>query len=505
MSAISLIIKNGLSLTTKLPTRTVAAKLRQKRVLTKLLKRSANTIFGREYGFAEIMKHHDFQDHFRERVPIHSYEDMHRWWRMSLEGEHSVCWPGAVQYFALSSGTSTGSSKYIPVTNSMLKMMQRSSLQQIKALANCKLPPSFFEGSIMMLGGSTSLDYNGVYYAGDLSGITTGNLPVWFQPFYKPGRAISATKDWQTKLDTISKEAARWDVSAIVGVPSWYQILLERIIKYHGLKNIHEMWPNLQVFVHGGVSFKPYRQAFESLLGKPLKYLETYLASEGFVAYQNNPEAEGMRMLLRYGIYYEFIPFTSENFDSDGNIKANATALLIDELEERKDYALCMSTCAGAWRYLIGDVIQFTDLEKDEIIIRGRTKHFLSLCGEHLSVDNMDKAIALTAKELNLDVVEYAVAGVPVDSLFGHTWYVGIDAGVDETNFARHLDEHLKVLNDDYRVERQHALKMVTVKRVDPQQFVRWLKSKGKEGAQVKFPRVLKQEQHQDWKNFISQ
>jgi hypothetical protein len=291
---------------------------------------------------------------------------------------------------------------------------------------------------------------------------------------------------------------------AVIGKPNWKQILIEKILDYHQVPNIHEIWPNLLVYVHGGVSIDPYRKGFEKLMGRPIYFIETYLASEGFIAYQSLPKHKSMKLVLNNGIFYEFVPFEEKNFLPSGDIKPEADALLIDEVEEGKEYALLLSTCAGAWRYLIGDIIKFTSIEDSEIIITGRTKHFLSLCGEHLSVDNMNKAIELVSNELNIDIKEFTVGGIPYQSLFAHQWYVGTDSVVDVKVLKERIDFHLKELNDDYAVERSAALKEVFVKVLPLHKFYDWMESKGKVGGQNKFPRVMKNEQLEEWKKFIA-
>jgi hypothetical protein len=249
------------------------------------------------------------------------------------------------------------------------------------------------------------------------------------------------------------------------------------------------------VYVHGGVSFDPYRKGFEKLLGRPIYYIETYLASEGFLAYQAIPKRKSMRLVLNNGIFYEFVPFDDANFLPSGEIKSDAESFLIDEVEEGKEYAILLSTCAGAWRYLIGDVVKFVSVEEAEIIITGRTKHFLSLCGEHLSVDNMNKAIELVADEMNIAVKEFTVAGIPYETLFAHHWFIGTDDKVDK---------HLKALNDDYAVERSAALKEVKVDVFPVKLFYDWMQSKGKAGGQNKFPRVLKSAMLDEWSNYLA-
>jgi hypothetical protein len=302
----------------------------------------------------------------------------------------------------------------------------------------------------------------------------------------------------------VVENAPNWDISFLVGVPAWLQICLEKIIEKYKLNNIHEMWPNLAFYVHGGVAMEPYKKGFEKLLGKPITYIETYLASEGFLAYQNRQDTRGMMLSLNNNIFFEFVPFDDDNFDADGNMLEGAEVLMIHEIEENKDYAILISTNAGTWRYAIGDTIKLVDKERSEIIITGRTKHFLSLVGEHLSVDNMNRGIELTAEEMNVIVPEFTVTGVPHGSFFAHEWYIASDDKIDVEKFASILDDKIKSLNDDYIVERKHALKAVTVQVFPEKTFMDFMKSKGKMGGQHKFPRVLKGKMLEDWKSFLS-
>ncbi|HYF67958.1 MAG TPA: GH3 auxin-responsive promoter family protein [Ohtaekwangia sp.] len=483
----------------------------QKKELKELLITASQTEFGRYYDFAHILQSFrkndkEFYKRFKKQVPVHSYNKIYGdWWKLALKGVKNVCWPGRVKYFALSSGTSEASSKYIPVTKDMTKAIQKTSIRQILTLSKYDLAPETFEAGILMLGGSTHLNRRGSFFEGDLSGIQAARLPFWFQHFYKPGKKIAKNRNWDDKLDEIAKNARSWDIGIVVGVPAWIQILMEKIVHYHKVKNIHEIWPNLKVYVHGGVSFDPYRKGFEKLLGRPIFYIETYLASEGFIAFQTAPNRRSMRLVLNNGIFYEFVPFDQKNFDANGELTPDAQACLIDEVEEGKEYAILLSTCAGAWRYLIGDVIKFTSVEECEVVITGRTKHFLSLCGEHLSVDNMNKAIELVSNDFNITIPEFTVAGIPHGSLFAHHWFIGSDGDVDPAVLKDKIDEHLKVLNDDYAVERSAALKEIIVDVLPIKTFYDYMESKGKVGGQNKFPRVMKNAQLADWKNFIEQ
>ncbi len=511
MALLGKLLKKGISLRESLEQDFSPAIDLQKAELRKLIIAARHTAFGRFHYFDTILngfKEHDnttFYTFYKSNLPIYTYESIHQnWWKRSLDGEKHVCWPGKIRYFALSSGTSGASSKYIPVTSEMVKSIQRTSVRQLLTLNKYDLPEDFYGKGVLMIGGSTDLKYNGKYYEGDLSGITTGNIPFWFQRFYKPGNAIARKSDWDEKLDEMVRNAHKWDIGIVAGVPAWVQLLIEKILDHYAVDHIHEIWPNFRIFVHGGVSFAPYRKGFERLLGHELIYMETYLASEGFIAFKASPEGSAMRLVLNNGIFYEFIPFNSQNFDEDGELKANPHTLKIDEVEVGTEYALLLSTNAGAWRYLIGDVVRFTRLDYPEIIITGRTRHFLSLCGEHLSVDNMNKAVQLTAQELDIAIREFAVVGEKSGSLFAHRWYVGVNQQTDTQQLQKTLDKHLKALNDDYRVERAAALKDVFVEVLPEDAFYSWLKSQGKVGGQHKFPRVLSGEKLAKWKAHLS-
>ncbi len=484
----------------------------QKQELRNLLLHTQFTKFAQTYNFAEILNSfkgpdsHRFYEFYKKQVPIFDYNKIYNeWWCQIRDGKKDICWPGKIKFFALSSGTSESSSKYIPITKEMMKSIRRTSMRQILTLSKYDLPPSLYSKGILMLGGSTDLRRNGHYFEGDLSGITTSQIPFWFQHFYKPGKKIAKTHDWNEKLEEIVSKAREWDIGIIAGVPAWLQILMEKIVSQYRVKTIHDIWPNLQIFVHGGVSFEPYKKGFEKLLSRPLVYMETYLASEGFIAFQAYPNRKSMRLVLNSGIFYEFVPFTRENFDDDGSLVENPKILKIDEVEVRKDYALLITTNAGAWRYLIGDVIRFVSVDEAEIVITGRTKHFMSLCGEHLSLDNMNKAIELVEEELNIDIREFTLLGESHESLFAHYWYIGTDDVVDSAVLRDSIDEKLKVLNDDYRVERISALKKVDLKVLPTSVFYKWMEDRGKVGSQYKFPRVLKRGKADDWKKFLDE
>jgi len=476
----------------------------QKKQLARLLRKAQFTAFGEHYKFNQILGSENIEKEFKNSVPVHDYKSIYkRWWYRLLNGETYVTWPGKVKYFALSSGTSEASSKYIPVTSEMLRSIKKASLRQLVSMVKYDFPLNFYEKGILMIGGSTHLQYNGNYYEGDLSGITAGNIPFWFQHFYKPGRKISKASGWETKLREMVRKAPNWDIGIIVGVPAWVQILMERIIEEYQVETIHDIWPNLKVYVHSGVSFKPYMKSFEKLVRYPLIYNESYLASEGYIAYQNNPNSRGMELVLDNGIYYEFIPFNEDNFDDDGNMREHVEVLGISEVEEDKDYAILLSTNAGAWRYLIGDTVKFINKKRAEIIITGRTKHFISICGEHLSLDNMTRAIELLENDLNVSIKEFTLMGIRYDSLFAHKWYLGTDDELDPETAGKVLDAHLSNLNDDYRVERLEAIKNVFVHVIPSKAFYDFMEMKGKTGSANKFPRVLKNDRITEWEDFL--
>lgn len=479
----------------------------QLRVLKKLLRKARFTQFGQQYRFDEVLMSRHPGKKFQQLVPSYNYSKIYNgWWHKAKEGVPDVCWPGVIKYFALSSGTSEATSKFIPVTKDLIRSNTITSFRQLFSLAKYdNVPKSAVGKGWLMLGGSTQLQKGPTYYAGDLSGIQQKSIPFWFQGLglYKPGKKIAKEKDWAKKLEEIVENAPNWDIGFIMGVPAWLQLCMEKIIERYQLNNIHEMWPHLAFYVHGGVAMEPYKKGFKKLLGKPITYIETYLASEGFLAYQNRQDAKGMHLALNGSIFFEFVPFDDINFDAEGNMVDNPEAFMIHEIEEHKEYAILISTNAGAWRYAIGDTVKLVDKEKSEIIITGRTKHFLSLVGEHLSVDNMNKAIEMVSEELNISIPEFTVAGIPHQNFFAHHWFVATDDKVNEKELSELIDGRLKELNDDYEVERKHALKEVFITVLSEKTFMDFMKSNGKEGGQHKFPRVLKGKMLDDWNKFL--
>ena len=478
----------------------------QLRVLKKLLKKARFTEFGQQYRFDEILLSKHVGKGFQEQVPVSNYDSIYKaWWNKTMAGTPNVCWPGKIRYYALSSGTSEAASKYLPITTDLLRGNKIAMIKQLLSLRTYEnIPLATVGKGWLALGGSTDLQKGAGYFAGDLSGITVKRSPFWFQPFYKPGKKIAREKDWNKKLEEIVEKAPQWDIGFLIGVPAWIQMCMEMVIARYQLKNIHEIWPNLSVFVHGGVHFEPYKKGFEKLLGKPITYIETYLASEGFIAYQDSQYAKGMRLVTNEHLFLEFVPFNEQNFTANGDLVNSPEALMIHEVEEGKDYALLISTSAGAWRYLIGDTVRFVDKENCEIIITGRTKHFLSLVGEHLSVDNMNRAIQVAAEKLNISIPEFTVAGEPSGSFFAHHWYVATNDPVDPGVLGKLIDDTLKELNDDYAVERKSAWKEVRLDVLSEKRFLDIMQSQGKVGGQHKFPRVLKGAMLEKWQAFLA-
>lgn len=508
MAILGSIIARSLNLRKAFARNRAPARTYQLGTLRKLLEKAQYTQFGKHYQFEDILLSiHRFEDEYRKAVPIRTYSEMYRdWWHKWQEGEENVTWPGRVKYFALSSGTSESASKHIPVTFDMISSIKKVGFKQFYSLTNFNLNSAMFTKGVLMLGGTTALQAHKDYYEGDMSGISAKNIPKLFSNFfYKPGQKIARTPNWEDRIDMIVENAPNWNVGTLCGVPSWAQIVLERIIKRYNLNNIHEIWPNLEVYIHGGVSFEPYRDFFNKLMGKPITYIETYMASEGSFGFKARPDAQGIKLILNTGIFYEFIPFNTVNFDADGNLIGNPSTFLIDEVDTDTDYAILVSTCSGAWRYMIGDVLRFTNVKESEIQLVGRTKQFLSICGEHTSIDNLNTAIEAVIKQFTIKISDYSVAGYRIDNTFAHHWFIATDnEQVDVAAIRKTIDQKLRAVNDDYAVERDSALEHLFVTIYPSSLFDDYMKEQGKYGAMNKFPRVLKGDQLASWKAFLS-
>lgn len=504
MAVIGSIIK-GLIYATDAVTAEPDAVEAQEKVLRGLLEKARNTAFGKHYGFSEILKAEDVKQEFARRIPFFDYNKINEeWWSRMHEGEENITWPGKPPYFALSSGTTGKSSKKIPVTEDMVEAIRQTGIKQVASLANYELPSDFFQKEIMMLGSSTDLEKVEDHEEGEISGISASNIPFWFRNFYKPGVEISQIEDWDERVLQIAKEAKNWDIGAMSGIPSWTELMIKKILEYHKARNIHEIWPNLLVYTTGGVAFEPYEKAFEKLVAHPLIVIDTYLASEGFMAFQARPETHAMKLVVDNGIYFEFVPFKPEYINEDGSITENAPVVKLDGVEAEKDYVVLISTVSGAWRYLIGDTIKFTDVERKEIRITGRTKFFLNVVGSQLSVNKMNDAVKELEQKFTITIPEFTVAAVKnEDGDYIHKWYLGIEEGdAEEKKLATALDDALKSANKNYGVARSKALKGVEVVKVSPDVFTEWSAANKKKGGQVKMEKVMNEEKFAEWENF---
>lgn len=509
MSLISALIQKSARLSARVERPRSLPADQQRRQLAQLLRKAKSTAFGQYHGFQEILHAEDLLGTYLQQVPATDYDTLYdRWWSQAhLNDIANVCWPGHIPNFALSSGTSQASSKYIPVTDDMLFMMKRGARRLFFDLNQQTLPPAHFSRQMLMVGSCTQLRQEGGHWTGDLSGIIGLNRPRWMEHYYRPGYDISRLPDWRERIECIADAAPDWNIGSAVSNPMWIQLILEKVIERHGLRHIHELWPHFSLLVHGGVFFEPYRATFEQLLGKPVQYIDSYLASEGFFGYQKCFNTNSLRLLTDGGIFFEFVPFTDQNFNENGDLRTNRPESLdLDEVREGVNYALLLSTCAGAWRYLLGDTVQFTDVEHAEIRLTGRTKQYLSVCGEHLSIDNLNAAVQQADTILRAGVREFTVAGVREGSNWAHHWYVSCEnASVSATAFAQAIDEALCRLNDDYAVERIYALKQVTVQFLPNSAFLKWLHQCGKLNGQAKVPRVLKGAQLANFTAFLAQ
>ena len=506
MAILGNIIKGVISITDSLSTEINHVEAQQ-RVLRELLEKAKDTSFGKHYDFESILAAPSVTQAFAESVPYFDYHQMEEaWWHRTQKGEVDVCWPGSPSYFALSSGTTGTTSKRIPVTDDMIEAIRQSGIKQVLSLSNFDMPADFFEKEIMMLGSSTDLVERDGHLEGEISGISASNIPFWFKGYYKPGEEIAKIDDWDNRVQRIAERAKEWDIGALSGIPSWMELMLQKVIDYHNVKHIHEVWPNLQVFTSGGVAFGPYEKSFEALMGQPVRVIDTYLASEGYVATQVRPETDAMQLNTEEGIYFEFVPFDPKYILEDGSLSQKAPALNLSQVEPYKDYVLIISTVSGAWRYLIGDTIEFTDVERAEIRITGRTKFFLNTVGSQLSVNKMDAAIKSLESKFSTTIPEYTIcAKRGDDGEFYHFWYLGSELeDKDEEAIAEALDNELKQANKNYKVARSKALHGVKVKVVPPRIFHEWSGANKKKGGQVKMERVMNEEKFKEWEQFVA-
>lgn len=454
-------------------------------ILFSQLFKAEETVYGKKYGFSSVSSYEDF----RRNVPVVTYEDFEPFIERARRGEKDISWPGSIRQFAKSSGTTNAKSKFIPISDDSLEECHfKAGKDLISMYVNNHPENSLFMNKNLRLGGSAELyqDFNTKF--GDLSAILIDNLPFWVEITTTPSKKVSLMTEWESKLKAIVEEVVKQDVGSLTGVPSWMMVLLQRVLKETGKKNISEIWPNLEVFFHGGISFKPYREQYRDLIGKKINYYETYNASEGFFGIQDRSGSDEMLLMLDYGIFYEFIPM--ETFGT-----ANEKAIPLEEVEIGKNYAVVISTNGGLWRYLIGDTVRFTSLDPFRIKISGRTKHYINAFGEELMIDNVETALDKACEKTGATISDYT--GAPVYMQQGesgaHEWVFEFEKTPQNLDdFIDTFDNTLKSLNSDYEAKRYNdmTLKRPIVHVAKPQLFYRWMESRGKLGGQNKVPRL---------------
>jgi hypothetical protein len=459
----------------------------QNDMLTKLLKQGRNTLFGREHGFASIENYRQFA----AQVPVRDYPGLKPYIDRSMRGEPDILWPGETRWFAKSSGTTGDKSKFIPVTRDNIEdcHFQGGKDTLIFYLDNHP-DSSIFSGKNLAIGGSHQVsDFNSEVYFGDVSAVLLQNLPAYAHWLRTPDLSIALMNEWEEKLERMSEATCNENVTSLAGVPSWTLILLHKVLEKTGKQTIAEVWPNLEVFIHGGVSFTPYRNQFQSIMGSSrIRYMETYNASEGFFGIQDDPENPDMLLMLDYGVFYEFIPV--EDIDS-----ANPKALTLSEVETGRNYAMLISTTGGLWRYLIGDTVMFSSLLPVKFRITGRTRHFINAFGEELIIDNAESALRKACLATNSEITDYTAAPVFMGEgeKARHQWLIEFSRPPDNPDFFTEvLDNALKSVNSDYEAKRYKnlALHAPEVIRMKTGAFYDWLKLKGRLGGQYKVPRL---------------
>ena len=452
-----------------------------------LIDEAALTRFGVDHGFSSIKSVEDF----KKAVPIRNYEAFKPYIELLREGQQNILWPSKLKWFAKSSGTTDAKSKFIPVTTEALEQCHYKGGKDLLALYyNQKPDARVYSGKHLVLGGSSKINpFNEEGYTGDLSAIIIRNLPVWAEIMRTPSRDIALMDNWEEKIEMIARTTMDEDIYMMAGVPSWTLVLLKRILELKDAENIKEVWPNLELFWHGGVSFKPYRDQFSKLSPSlQMNYVETYNASEGFFGIQDRLNADDMLLMLDYGIFYEFMPMSEYG-------KENPKTVGLMDVEVGQNYAIIISTNGGLWRYLVGDTVRFTSTFPFRIQVSGRTRHYINAFGEELIVDNADEAIRCACLETNSSVVDYTAAPVYMSekSSGAHQWLIEFQREPSSMQtFAEVLDRTLKSLNTDYEAKRafDFILKMPDVRAVPSGTFYNWLREKNKLGGQHKVPRL---------------
>lgn len=458
-----------------------------------LIQSARNTEWGQLYDYRSITK----PSQFRERIPLQTYESLQNYIDRLRKGEQNLLWPQEIKWFAKSSGTTAGKSKFIPVSEDALEECHFMGGKDVLTMyCNNNPDTRIFTGKGLTLGGSHAVsEFDNEAYYGDLSAILMQNLPFWAQFIRTPDLSVALMNEWEEKLEKIAEITMQEDVTNISGVPSWTLLLLKRILEISGKSNISDIWPNLELYIHGGVSFIPYHEQYKNIISSPgMNYMETYNASEGFFGIQDRNDANDMLLMLDYGIYYEFVPVGRLNSDYP-------PALSLDEVNTDENYALIISTNAGLWRYMIGDTIRFTSLNPYRFVITGRTKNCINAFGEELMVGNADMALDTACHKTSSVISEYTAAPV----FYGnngngaHEWLIEFEKTPENPEyFAEIFDNALKALNSDYEAKRYHDMVLAPpiIHILPTGTFYKWLKSKGKLGGQHKVPRLSEDRKH---------
>jgi hypothetical protein len=458
----------------------------QHEVLSKLLQTSKRTEFGRQYGFRDMGSYEDFG----RNVPIQQYESFEPLIERSRKGEQNIFWPTPITWFAKSSGTTNAKSKFIPVSDESLEYCHFKAGKDMLCLyINNNENANLFTGKGLRLGGSSDVYQDNGSYFGDLSAIIIENMPFWADFSSAPRMETALMSEWETKMEAILDETVDENITSLAGVPSWMMVLLNRVLERTGKNNLLEVWPNLEVYFHGGVNFQPYREQYKQLIPKKgFKYYETYNASEGFFAIQDRNNSDELLLMLDYGIFYEFIPMSEFNGE-------DSTAIPLSEVKLGVNYALVITTNGGLWRYLIGDTVKFTSLSPYRIKITGRTKHHINVFGEELIIENTEDALRKASKKTNASVKDYTVGPIFMNgnNNGGHEWIIEFTQKPENLEyFTELLDNALKSINSDYEAKRYSnmTLKMPVVHDARENLFYDWLKMKKKLGGQNKIPRL---------------
>ncbi len=467
----------------------------QQEVFKGLIDTAIDTEWGKAHGYSDINKYDDY----RSRVPLQEYHHIKPYVDRLLKGEQNLIWPTEIQWFAKSSGTTGDRSKFIPISQEALSECHYKAGKDILAIYCYNNPASrIFDGKGLIMGGSHKVsELNQKAYFGDLSAVLLQNAPAYSNFHRIPELSLALLDNWEEKLDRLAHSSYKENVTNISGVPSWNLVLLKRILEITGLSDITKVWPKLELFIHGGVNFAPYRSQFEQLIpSNKMNYLETYNASEGFFGIQDNPEESDMLLMLDYGIFYEFIPM--DEFEND-----NPATITLADVDTDTNYAMVISTNAGLWRYIIGDTIRFTSLSPFRIKISGRTKNFINAFGEELIVDNTDSALQTACDKSGAIISEYTAAPVYIKDkeAAAHEYIIEFEKEPNNLDdFIEALDAELKSLNSDYDAKRSADLMLQKprVTSVPRDTFFKWLKSKGKIGGQNKVPRLFNDRKYVD-------